>query len=112
MKFEDEDYREQIRQASHPKKARKLGRSRRKKIRSDWSKVKQVVMTRGVYTRCRTYPHLAQQLLAAGDRKLVENSQYDYYWGGGRDRRGRNAYGKVLMNVRSKLMEEIAAAGH
>jgi ribA/ribD-fused uncharacterized protein len=106
MKFVDDVYQEKIRQAPHPQKARKLGRRRLKKIRSDWSQVKDVIMTRGVYTRCRTYPNLAQQLLATGDRQLVENSQYDYYWGCGRDRRGNNAYGKVLMSVRSKLLEE------
>ncbi len=106
MKFEDADYREKIRTADHPKKARKLGRSRLRKIRADWSKVKTVVMTRGVYIKCRSYPDIAEQLLATADRKLIENSQYDYYWGCGRDRRGENHYGKVLMNVRSKLREE------
>lgn len=106
MKFEDADYREKIRQAPHPKKARKLGRSRFKNIRKDWAKVKTVVMTRGVYIKCRSYPEIAQQLLDTEDRKLIENSQYDYYWGCGRDRRGDNTYGKVLMNVREKLREE------
>ena len=106
MKFENEAYREKIRCVTHPQKARKLGRSRLKKIRADWSQVKDVIMTRGIYIRCRTYPNLAEQLLATGDRHLVENSQYDYYWGCGRDRRGNNAYGKVLMSVRSKLLEE------
>ena len=108
MKFENEAYREKIRQAAHPKIARKLGRNRFKKIRKDWSAVKDVVMTRGVYTRCRTYPVLAEQLAATGERTLVENSQYDYYWGCGRDRRGNNAYGKVMMKVRAKLLEERA----
>jgi len=106
MKFVDDAYRKKIRQAPHPQKARKLGRRRLKKIRADWSQVKDVVMTRGIYIRCRTYPNLAEQLLATGDRQLVEDSQYDYYWGCGRDRRGNNAYGKVLMQVRSKLLEE------
>ncbi len=108
MKFDDADYREVIRTAPHPKKARKLGRSRFKKIRKDWAKVKTVVMTRGVYIKCRTYPGIAQQLLDTDDRKLIENSQYDYYWGCGRDRRGDNHYGKVLMNVRGKLRSEDA----
>ena len=79
-----------------------------KKIRKDWAKVKTVVMTRGVYIKCRTYPGIAQQLLDTDDRKLIENSQYDYYWGCGRDRRGDNHYGKVLMNVRGKLRSEDA----
>lgn len=106
MKFEDPQYRERIRLADHPKKARKLGRTRFRKRRQDWRQVKVTVMTRGVYTKCRTYPVIAEALLATGDRKLVENSSYDYFWGCGRDRRGDNNYGTVLMNVRDKLREE------
>ncbi len=106
MKFEDKAYREKIRQAKHPKKAKQLGRSRLKKIRKDWKKVKTTVMTRAVYIKCRTHADVAEALLETGDRMLVENNSYDYYWGCGRDRRGENHYGKVLMNVRNKLREE------
>ncbi|MGK0500926.1 MAG: ribA/ribD-fused uncharacterized protein [Oceanicoccus sp.] len=106
MKFNDEAYQEQIRQAKHPKAARKMGRNRFRKIRKDWATVKSVVMTRGVYIKCRSYPDIAAKLLATDDNKLVENSQYDYYWGCGRDRRGENMYGQVMMNVRDKLREE------
>ncbi len=76
------------------------------KIRKDWSKVRRVIMTRGIYTKCRTHPDVAQRLLATGDAQLVETTQYDYFWGSGRDRRGSNAYGAVLMDVRKKLQEE------
>ncbi|TGD73407.1 NADAR family protein [Mangrovimicrobium sediminis] len=106
MKFESEEAREAVRAADHPKKARKLGRSRRRKLRGDWSEVKRVYMTRALYTKCKAWPEVARKLLATGERRLVENSQYDYYWGCGRDRRGDNNYGKVLMNVRAKLREE------
>lgn len=106
MKFTDEAYQETIRQAAHPKLARKLGRKKKVKIRSDWKKVREVVMTRGVYIKCRTHPEIAQTLLDTDERNLVENSQYDYFWGCGRDRRGVNAYGRVLKNVRAKLRQE------
>lgn len=106
MKFNDIDYQEKIRQASHPKQARKLGRSRFKRIRKDWKKVKVVFLTRALYTKCRTYPEISDKLLQTKQQKLVENSLYDYYWGCGRDRRGENMYGQVLMNVRNKLAEE------
>ena len=66
-------------------------------------------MTRGIYVRCRTHPELAEALLDTGDTKIVENSNFDYCWGCGRDRRGENRYGKVLMNVRARLREERAA---
>ena len=110
MKFEDEAYREKIRQASHPKKALQLGRSRIKRIRKDWKEIKVTVMTRAVYIKCRTHAEVAEMLLETENRMLVENNSYDYYWGCGRDRRGENYYGKVLMNVRNKLREEIKAA--
>lgn len=110
MKFEDADYREKIRLAEHPKKARKLGRTRLKKIRKDWKKIKNVIMTRGLYTKCHSHPEVSAKLLETANRKLIENSQYDYYWGCGRDRRGENTYGKLLMNVREKLREEHSEA--
>ena len=105
-KFENAKHREKIRAAGHPKIARKLGRSRLKRLRKDWSSVKEVVMTRGVYTKCREHHEVAEALLATGDSKIVENSQYDYFWGCGRDRRGKNTYGRVLMNVRARLLAE------
>ncbi len=97
---------EKIRQAKTAKQARRLGRSRFHKIRKDWAQVRRVVMTRAVYTCCRSHPGLSQGLLDSGERKILENSQYDYYWGCGRDRRAENVYGKVLMDVRSKLVQE------
>jgi ribA/ribD-fused uncharacterized protein len=106
LKFEDPDYQEKIRKAPHPKKAKALGRSRLKRIRKDWKDVRVTVMTRAVYTKCRTHQDVAEKLLETGDNDIIENNAYDYYWGCGRDRRGENWYGKVLMNVRNKLREE------
>ena len=106
MKFADPGYRAKIRQAAHPREARKLGRRRFRRPRKDWKDVKVVYMTRALYTKCKTYPDIARALLETENRKLVENSVYDYFWGCGRDRRGKNMYGQVLMNVRKKLSEE------
>lgn len=105
MKFLDENYQEKIRNAKDAKKARSLGRTRMKKIRKDWSKIKDIIMTRGVYIKCRSHEPVAKALLDTEEKKLVDSTQYDYYWGVGRDRRGKNTYGKVLMNVRKKLRE-------
>jgi ribA/ribD-fused uncharacterized protein len=109
MKFETTapDYFEKIRQATDAKKARKLGSTRFKKVRDDWKKVRRVVMTRAVYTRSHAHLDSKQALVETGKRKILENSQYDYYWGCGRDRRGENIYGQVLMDVRQKLLSEV-----
>lgn len=109
IKFENADYQEKVRQAESPQQARKLGSARLRKVRKDWKQVRTTVMTRGLYIKCRTYPEVAQALLDTDERKLVESSNYDYFWGCGRDRRGDNHYGKALMNVRAKLLSEAQA---
>lgn len=105
-KFSDETQQEKIRLSESPAQAKKLGGTRFKRRRKDWKSIKTTIMTRAIYTKCRTYSNIADALLETGKVKLVENSQYDYFWGCGRDRRGENHYGKALMNVRNKLLEE------
>ena len=106
MKFDDGELRERIRTADHPKAACRIARRHRRRARRDWDDVREVYMTRGVYTKCRAHPEVAAALLDTADRKIIETSQYDYYWGCGRDTRGLNTYGKVLTKVRARLLAE------
>jgi ribA/ribD-fused uncharacterized protein len=106
MKFEDPDQRAAIRDSGSPAEARQLGEKHARATRKDWKKIRQAVMTRAIYIKCRTHPDVAKVLLATGSQKIVENAMYDYYWGCGRDGRGHNTYGKVLMAVREKLRAE------
>ena len=108
MKFEAGELREAIRQTDHPQKAQELADANKKLVRKDWSQVREVMMTRAIYIKCRTHESVAEALLATGDKKIIENSQYDYFWGCGRDGRGRNTYGRVLMGVRDKLRAEVS----
>ncbi|MCY4044820.1 MAG: NADAR family protein [Cellvibrionales bacterium] len=108
MKFSNDAFAEKIRQAKTPAKAKKLGGSRLHKRRKDWQAIKTTVMTRAVYIKTRTHTKIAKALLDTNDNPLVESSAYDYFWGCGRDRRGHNHYGKVLMAVRDKLRDEHA----
>ncbi len=119
MQFTDANVVERIRCAPTPDDAaqiakpglfRRLSGSFRRAQRVDWERLRSVYMTRALYTKCRTYPDIATHLLSTGTRKIIENSLYDYYWGCGRDLRGQNIYGKILMDIREKLnaLEEIA----
>ncbi|MEW8342496.1 MAG: NADAR family protein [Candidatus Thiodiazotropha taylori] len=106
MKFEEAALREEIREADHPNKAQKLATKNKRSMRKDWKQVREVVMTRAIYIKCQTHPEVAAALFSTGEQKIIETSQYDYYWGCGRDGLGHNTFGKVLMAVRSKLREE------
>ncbi len=108
-KFINPAYKQKIRAAITPEAARKLGKAWLQRKIPNWKDVQTTAMTRAVYTQAKTHAELRERLLASGDETLVENSQYDYFWGCGRDHRGHNHYGKVLMNVRAKLREEMAS---
>jgi ribA/ribD-fused uncharacterized protein len=81
---------------------------RRIALRPDWEQVKFSVMRFGCLRKF-ALPGFRAWLLATGERVLVEDSPYDYVWGG-RDRSGgysgRNLLGIVLMAVRSELRAE------
>ena len=107
MQFAKPEDQNRILDAATPRDAQKRGRwAWPRGRRGDWKQTRVAFMTRGVYIKCRSYPEVEAALLETGDRRLVENSQYDYFWGCGRDRRGHNYYGELLMRVRTRLQEE------
>lgn len=108
MKFTDAAQRAAIRDTPSAAEARQLAEQHTQAVRKDWKKIRQTIMTRGVYIKCLTHRPVADALLTTGEQKIVENSQYDYYWGCGRDGRGHNTYGKILMDIRDKLRAETA----
>jgi len=108
MKFTDPLLRDRIHRVPHPQAAARLARWRFWKVRRDWKKIQVVVMTRGTWIKCHAHPEVAEALLDTGERLIVESSLYDYYWGCGRDHRGRNLYGRMLMDIRGRLRGEAA----
>ena len=106
MKYPDQARFQAIVAAPDAATARKLGVGCLKRKRRDWQSVRQVVMTRALYTQARTHEDFATRLLDTSDQPIFNKQQYDYYWGLGRDHRGNNHYGEVLMRVRQKLREE------
>lgn len=103
QKFGDASYREQIRNASTPKRAAELGRSRAMPLRTDWEEVKEEIMYQAVRTKFETHPALKTLLLSTGTEEIIENAPGDYYWGCGKEGTGKNRLGHILMQVREEL---------
>jgi ribA/ribD-fused uncharacterized protein len=102
---ENAAYRERIRKAKTPKEAKTLGRTRTIAIRPDWEEVKDDIMLAAL-RRKFAVEKLRGLLLATGDRRLVEASPTDYYWGCGRTRSGKNRLGELLMQTRAELQTQ------
>jgi ribA/ribD-fused uncharacterized protein len=103
QKFAGMEQEEAIRKARSPAVAKRLGRSRKYRLRRDWEQVKDAIMREAVLAKFTQHPDLRAILLATGDAGIAEHTRSDDYWGDGGDGHGNNKLGKILMSVREEL---------
>ena len=105
MKFinDDPEYAEEIRLASTPLQAKKLGKSRNHPIRADWNDVRIDVMREVLMAKAEQSEGFRNKLLESKGSLLIEASPFDSFWGEGKNKKGKNMLGKLLMEVRDKL---------
>jgi ribA/ribD-fused uncharacterized protein len=106
MKSTDPADWEKVRKLDTPGKAKRAGR--KLKLRSDWDKVKEDFMMKGLRAKFAIKDH-KQSLLSTGDEEIVEwNTWHDNEWGSCtcsrcENRPGKNKLGKLLMRLRAEL---------
>jgi ribA/ribD-fused uncharacterized protein len=105
QKFEDPQHSESIRREKSPMIAARMGRDRKKKLRSDWESVKVAVMRKAVHAKFAQHDEIRSILIATGDAKIVEHTENDDYWGDGGDGSGKNMLGQILMAVRASYLK-------
>jgi ribA/ribD-fused uncharacterized protein len=71
--------------------------------RHDWDSAKVPVMRAILRAKAEQHEYVRRKLLATGDRRLIENSWRDDFWGWGPGRDGQNMLGKLWMQVRDEL---------
>lgn len=100
-----------IQSALTPGISKRFGR--KVKLRSDWEEIKDQVMLDAIRLKFNSQTTLALQLLATGKSELIEGTTWhDNYWGNCTCPKcakiqGQNKLGKILMQVRDELMEEL-----
>jgi len=121
---DDKEYAEIIRNQNTPNKAKRLAGQKgvgggrpwqrelnaivqkyktRAKLRPDWERIKDNLMYEIVKMKTQAHPEVKNELVKTGNKLIVENSQYDSYWGIGSDGKGRNQLGKTWMRLRSEM---------
>ncbi len=130
IKFDNPEYRELIRSANTPNKAFILGSQKKRggyaahwtlnkqdarllndlidqhahvQIRADWDAHRITAMEKALLAKFSQNRTLRSVLLETGDVEIVEDSPRDWFWGCGKDGKGENMLGKLLMKVRSHL---------
>jgi predicted NAD-dependent protein-ADP-ribosyltransferase YbiA (DUF1768 family) len=76
------------------------------KIRKDWDRIRLELMEKGVRAKFTQNDSIKEMLLSTGDLEIEENSMIDSFWGIGRDGKGRNNMGKILMKLREEFRFE------
>ena len=106
-----------ILKTTNPKEVKALGRDVKPWKEDLWKKHRLNIMTNICLAKFKANPALTEQLLATGNKIIVEASPYDNIWGiGMRDSddgvenpknwQGLNLLGEALMNVRKILNED------
>lgn len=91
-------------QGLNPSQSKRLGRQ--VEMRPDWDKVRDQVMYEVVSEKFSQNSKIRERLIATGEAMLVEgNTWNDRYWGVCNGI-GQNKLGKILMRVRSELMQK------
>lgn len=121
--FGDELTAGKIMSAARPREQKALGRSVKNYDDEAWCERRGRIVARGCYAKFSQNPALRDALLATDGTVLVEASPYDRIWGVGlaehdprvldpRKWQGQNLLGIALMEVREKLVSELAARNY
>lgn len=105
MKFfnTDKDHFWTIVKAPSPKIAKELGNSRIHRLEQNWDSKRNDVMRKALEAKFSQYPKLTDILLATEDAILIEDNPWDYYWGNGGNKTGKNMLGILLMELRENI---------
>lgn len=104
MKFpQDPAWQEEIRMASTPAKAKKMGLTRDHPVRGDWEAIRDRVMRIALDAKFRQNPAQLALLQETGAARLEDRSVGDLYWGTGPRGNGRNRMGELLEQMRKLL---------
>lgn len=106
-KFNDEKIKKRIIDAESPKEASKIGRDRNNKRKDNFRTIKKRVMLDGVLEKFRQNKNILYKLIETREKELIEKTEDEYYWGIGKDNSGLNNFGKILMQARTILKNEV-----
>jgi len=101
----DPEWYKQVRDAPTPAKARDMGADKTHTSDSTFSSSRINIMKRGLEKKFYPNEKLKALLLSTGDKKLIQASPVNSFWGEGAEKKGENHLGKLLMALRSEIKE-------
>lgn len=103
QKFIEPELKEKIRLTETPTLAKVTATEMNNLRRADWAQIKEEVMLKALRGKFRQHPELAKLLLSTVQKRIVESTSNDRFWGESLDGNGQNMLGELLMLVRTEL---------
>lgn len=104
-KYSDPEIRQKIIDAESPSKTKKISRMHPIDF-VWWDSVREQVMKQGLILKFSQNPDLRQKLIDTYDKKLIEYSKNDRFWGGSAVN-SENKLGNLLMEVREMFVNRL-----
>lgn len=103
QKFAGTPLEETIRRCKTAKQAGRAGRAKGAPVRQDWDKIRHNVMYEGLMAKFKQHAGPRRVLRSTGTATIVGLMGKEDFWGAGKDGKGKNKWGELLMNVRLLL---------
>lgn len=103
-KFENQGIKAEIQNAESPLKAYELGQKYKSSRKTNWDEIKVDTLQSIILEKVKQHAEVRDALIATGDEEIVEENPNDDFWGTGKDGRGENQTGKILMRIRNELL--------
>lgn len=104
-KFEDEEMKAQIFSCRSAHDAFKLANANKERYRKGWDDMKLGIMKEILRAKVAQHPYVMKKLKDSGNRKIIEDSWRDDFWGWGPNKDGKNMLGKLWMEVRKETLD-------
>ena len=76
-------------------------------LRDDWYERRQEFMTEVIYAKIQQHEDFREKLINSCLRPIVHHTRNDRFWGDGPNSAGKNVLGKILVNIRHKLLKDM-----
>lgn len=103
--FHQGEIRDMIRKARSPYDAKRIARAFDNEKRDAWEEEKVSVMVEILWAKFHQHPYIQEMLLKTEERKIIEDSREDAFWGWGPDKKGQNHLGRIWMDIRSSFQK-------
>lgn len=105
---DDPNIQDCIRKAESAHEAFKIAERRKASRRKDWDEVKVGIMKVILQAKANQHEYVMRKLLETGERELIEDSWRDSFWGWGENKDGKNMLGRLWMQIRDELRQELS----